>query len=147
MKYYFVIDTDSYSGNFERELCAYITGQTGECGVGIELATTAEEELGHDFLKFDGMVCSEPDENGCRRPVKIYPSPNTGKYQSVAISLFDRPPQDTIDLIKKRAEAYCKACRDGRVEEIGGRKGRNYSVNIIGFRLVMEKTTIEEEKL
>ncbi|KKK83825.1 hypothetical protein LCGC14_2789530, partial [marine sediment metagenome] len=30
----FIIDTDSYAGNFEREMCAYITGRVGECGVG-----------------------------------------------------------------------------------------------------------------
>ena len=37
-KYLFVIDTDSYSGNFEREMCAYCTGQIGDCEVGIEHA-------------------------------------------------------------------------------------------------------------
>ena len=30
MKYLFVIDTDSYAGNFEREMCAYLTNQIGE---------------------------------------------------------------------------------------------------------------------
>ncbi len=31
--YLFVIDTDTYAGNFEREMCAYVTGQIGECEV------------------------------------------------------------------------------------------------------------------
>ena len=32
----FIIDTDQYAGNFERELCAWTTGQIGECEVGKE---------------------------------------------------------------------------------------------------------------
>ena len=33
---YFVVDTDTYAGNFEREMCAFMTGITGACGVGKE---------------------------------------------------------------------------------------------------------------
>ncbi len=36
--YLFVIDTDTYAGSFEREICAYVTGQIGECEVGKEEA-------------------------------------------------------------------------------------------------------------
>lgn len=31
-----IIDTTAYAGNFERELCAYFTGQIEECYVGSE---------------------------------------------------------------------------------------------------------------
>jgi hypothetical protein len=31
----FIVDTDSYAGNFERCMCAYMTGQIGECEVGL----------------------------------------------------------------------------------------------------------------
>ena len=34
----FVVDTNQYSGNFERELTAYMKGMIGGCGVGVELA-------------------------------------------------------------------------------------------------------------
>lgn len=37
-KYILVADTNQYAGNFERELCAYITGQYGECSVGADIA-------------------------------------------------------------------------------------------------------------
>ena len=33
-----IIDTDTYAGNFERELCAYVTGIVRDCEVGIEIA-------------------------------------------------------------------------------------------------------------
>lgn len=31
-KYTFVIDTEQYAGNFEREICAFVTGRRGEYG-------------------------------------------------------------------------------------------------------------------
>jgi hypothetical protein len=68
----FVIDTEDYSGNFERELCAYITGHIGECGVGDEMAEHFEKEVGEPLKN----VVEEPDEdNGCLRPTVIYPTP------------------------------------------------------------------------
>jgi hypothetical protein len=68
----FVIDTEDYSGNFERELCAYITGRTGECGVGDDMAEFFDSEVGEPFEN----VVDEPDEDGgCLRPTAIWPTP------------------------------------------------------------------------
>ena len=64
-KYAIVIKTDSYAGNFEREMCAYLTGQIGECEVGKELINEEIKEL------FDGYIQDEPDDNGCYRPVTL----------------------------------------------------------------------------
>jgi len=44
--YIFVIDTDYYAGNFERNLCAYATGYVGECGVGRQMAQQFYEDMG-----------------------------------------------------------------------------------------------------
>ena len=63
-----VVDTDSYAGNFERELCAYCTGQLGDCGVGEEWAELYKNEESYDF---EDIVVSAPDEHGCYRPVKL----------------------------------------------------------------------------
>ena len=35
--YGLVVKTNSYAGDFEREYCAYVTGQVGECEVGWEM--------------------------------------------------------------------------------------------------------------
>ena len=35
-KFAVLIKTDSYAGNFEREMCAHVTGHVGECEVGEE---------------------------------------------------------------------------------------------------------------
>jgi len=72
----FVIDTDEYDGNFERELTAYITGQVGECGVGGEMAELYRAEAGGQSEdKFDDLLEHRADDNGCHRPCAIYPTP------------------------------------------------------------------------
>jgi len=68
----FVVDTDEYSGSFERQMCAYITGETGECGVGGEHAEMFKKEVqGCSFLNIN----QEADINGTRRPCTIYATP------------------------------------------------------------------------
>lgn len=73
----FVIDTDQYSGNFEREMCAYITGIVGDCGVGNHMANIAQQELTDSQLnKFEETVAQVSDDHGCYRPVTIVTNPN-----------------------------------------------------------------------
>ena len=75
----FVIDTDSYAGNFERDLCAYITGCIGDCGVGQGMAELYDKEVGVEPFTnpFEDIIVSEPDEHGCHRPATIYGTPGT----------------------------------------------------------------------
>jgi hypothetical protein len=73
--YKFIIDTDQYSGNFEREMCAYLTGQIGECGVGCEYAELFEKEVS-DKISFNNVISILDDEDSCRRPCKIEINPN-----------------------------------------------------------------------
>lgn len=161
-----MIDTDEYSGNFERELCAYITGMTGGCGAGKNEAAYAIDELGQYVATFELIIMSELNDNGWCKPVKIYPTPgwfnHEGKhyklnewedgmdkynaYQSVAIGLYERPTQEIIDLMKTRAEKYAKICRAGESETIGGNKFDS-KFNITGFRLIEEITMVKEERL
>ena len=75
MKYVFVIDTESYAGNFEREMCAYVTGVLGECGVGEEMVELYTEETGEDESRFYELLEQRPDEHGCHRPCYIWPTP------------------------------------------------------------------------
>ncbi len=60
--YVFEIETDKYAGNFEREMCAYVTGIVGECEVGKKYVDENIED------KFEDMVKQVPDEHACYRP-------------------------------------------------------------------------------
>ena len=135
--YIFVIDTKDYAGNFERELCAYITGKVGQCEVGQEMAESFLEET--KLIPFENVI-EEPDEHGCYRPVTIYPSKNTSQYNSVAILFDSKPTKDQIDLMKKRALKFANLPSewiktDKRISKI------------TGFRLIKNTIKREEEKL
>lgn len=129
-----VIDTDSYSGNFEREMCAFMTGRFGECGVGQGIADESLEDLKHAFW-FEEHVTDETDDRGCARPASIWPSPgrfndgygshfddtaevraqlnpqqakaNFPAYESVAIFVDVLPPADVLAEMVERAKQYC----------------------------------------
>lgn len=79
-RYILCLDTNKYAGNFERQTTAYATGVVGECSVG-------EEEAKDFFAETDGVadnILDEvsdtvmymlDDEDGCRRPCAIQPTP------------------------------------------------------------------------
>jgi hypothetical protein len=196
--FYFVIDTDEYAGNFEREMTAFITGCIGECEVGSELTEELEEDgLSSDF--FDCLITQEPDENGCHRPCKIWDTPgyfNNGlgkfykdgqeeqakseyrkscleeinnfkntnpksveehrqrwlskmddftkypAYNSVAICMTRTPTEEELKVLKARAlkwKDYVEKAKENN--DYCFLKASN---NILGFRLIEEKTTCTE---
>ena len=157
----FVIDTNSYSGNFEREMTAYITGQVGECEVGEELADVFREEMGSNTI-LDDMCCDVPNEDDHRAPCGIWPTPNRyndgygrhfdgdpqlpqqGRheaYESVAIFLNKVPTEEQISIMKERAMAFC-----AHAWQQHGRMSEFYQAEIIvlGFRLITREVTIIE---
>lgn len=86
----FVIDTDSYAGNFERELCAHITGHIGECEVGQDFVEDGIAELFNNIVEV-------PDEHDCRRPCSIYPNP---RYKNNGMGFGYLDGQEDIALQK-----------------------------------------------
>jgi len=122
----FVIDTDSYAGNFEREMTAYITGHIGECGVGDEYI----EELP---INFDNII-DVPDEHGCYRPTTIWPLSGTKtKYNAVAIFFETSPSQEQIDFMKERSYTFDEVVKG--------------NIKITGFRLLEFKSKTKETKI
>ena len=109
--YALVIDTDSYAGNFEREMCCWITGYEGEnFPGGIEyLLKTAREQLGEKANElpdyFDTVV---HDEYG---PIVVTMT-GSPYYHSVAIMLHSRPPADVLALMVERAKTFPAAQRE-----------------------------------
>lgn len=128
--YIFVIDTDSYAGNFERQMCAYLTGDIGESEVGKEEREAYLEEVGE---KDSDLTCIL---NG--KPSSIWPS--LKGYNSVAIYLYNRPEDDLISRWKERAVKFCKYWGAGT---FGAKDGP--SVQVLGFRLLKHVSKIESE--
>lgn len=89
----FIVDTEQYAGNFERDMCAFMTGMIGECGVGVEEARLFYEQRGlveegfdwkgvnlqcsyEDFKNpFSDFITTRGDEHGCQRPTSLWTTP------------------------------------------------------------------------
>jgi hypothetical protein len=95
-KFAIVIKTDSYAGNFEREMCAYLTGHVGECEVGKEYF---EQTLAQEF---ENIIGNEADDNGCYRPVTLGCDIEGFTNQDVVIFFNEKPTQKHLFLIKER---------------------------------------------
>lgn len=106
MDHIVVIDTNQSAGIFYRDICAYITRQVGYCGVGQWFADIAEDELTEDQVN---IFSDSVDPSG--GPCSIWES-NIGVYKSVAISFYEAPSKETMQLIKERAMSFTKY-RDG----------------------------------
>lgn len=153
--YTFVVHTNSYAGNFEREMAAFMTGQVGECEVGSEMAELFVEEVDSAMQdEFTEIIGSVADDNGCYRPCAIYETPNRGNngsgmhgdvideaskakfswpaYESVAIYFDKIPTKPMIDLMKARAVEYADNYSDKR-----------YGMKVKGFQLLKNVTKTE----
>lgn len=94
--YSIVIKTNQYAGNFERELCAHLTGIVGECEVGEEYV---DEEIAEIF---EQSIDTPADDNGTRRPVGLG-SPNEGATSNdVVIYFYSEPTKEQVQIIKER---------------------------------------------
>jgi hypothetical protein len=163
-----VIDTDSYSGNFEREMAAYITGQR----------TIRGENFVHDFEAafeeedpFEDLFVEWPGEHGYEL-AHIHPTPGWGNngrgdhkklsdlsvakrkkytwpaYQSVIIRCNEKPSQVQIEILKEWANKFAAKSREPKVQRGFDENMKNpfhyiQPLNIIGFRLICEKTVTE----
>jgi hypothetical protein len=102
LEYAVIVRTDSYAGNFERELCAHLTGQIGECEVGKSYVDPEISDV------FDSMVTRKSDDNGCWRPVSLGGCEKTPDYsgQDVVIWFSERPSIEEINIIEERANTF-----------------------------------------
>lgn len=127
-----IINTNQYAGNFEREMCAYVTGQVGDCGVGEEMIV----DYPNDEYLFEELVLQVPDEHGCYRPCSIWYDTDIDQesYESVAIFFTDDflPSKKERNFLEQRAREYAAKPKWNTEElEIKGFKWINHVVQVI----------------
>jgi len=101
-EYAIIVRTDSYAGNFERELCAHLTGIVGDCEVGNDYVDENVESM------FEGIVKHVSDDNGTYRPVSLGGCAKTRDFTSndVVIWFDSIPSPEQQAIIKERAETF-----------------------------------------
>lgn len=170
--YVFTIDCTEYSGNYERQMTAYITGVYGECEVGKDIADEIESELEGFRDEIDGIIMHQPDERGCSRPCEIVPTPgwiNNGMgvnsrinpddqsttkgydaYNSVGIFLFEIPSDELLQLFCDRAKNFTNYISKKKQEAESTDKyyyACAENVDIDGFRILQRTTTCTTLKI
>jgi len=154
----FIVDTDSYAGNFERVMTAFMTGHYGDCGTGAEVAKPFAEKYGKEWVE-NLSVKQVADEYGCFRPCSIYTTPdwfNDGHgnhyrnndpkapklektypaYNSFAIFLSKKPSEDQIKFMQDRANEWVASFKSGERQSEVHSTAPNA---ITGFRLLEQK--------
>lgn len=109
-EYLLVIKTTAYAGNFERELCAHLTGALRDCGVGSEFV---EKDIQKHFQRYISPRY-DPGYMSIYTPVGIgYDFQDLGlDNQDVVIFLRDDLPQALKNLVKERLETFNDKRRD-----------------------------------
>lgn len=158
-KYIFIIDTEDYAGNFERDLCAWMTGMTGECGVGKTFARDVPVTVSS---LFEDILDHRPDDHGIRRPCSIWPTPgwvqdgNGNEYRirigskkktypahmSVAIFFDQRPTTMMRRVLLERARTFNDALK--KSIEKNPHLAFTFPLKITGFRLLTETISYQE---
>lgn len=139
--YMFIVDTNQYSGNFERELCAHLTGVLGDCEVGKKISENTKKELPKVVCEwFQDNTEQVADDHGTLRPCSIWDTPKeirdnlNENIGSVVIYFHKRPSKKLISIMRERATTFPSLPDTASYED-------NKSIKILGFRL--EKKTVE----
>lgn len=161
-KWSFVVDTEDYAGNFERELTCYVVGRCdayGEHSGGGYREMFAKDFEGKD--PFEDLVedrINDPGDDGIMRaPMDVAPTPgyeNDGAgnhrpiaagakpkwpaFNSVAIFLSRKPTGEELSILVRRAQAF------GRLPKV---KAWDVRPKITGCRLVEERVEIVSHKV
>lgn len=131
----FIIKTNSYAGNFERQMCAHLTGCVGDCEVGEEYV---EEKITDEF---EGSLQWVSNDNGCARPTSIHC--NEGNlYNNVVIYFEHKPTADQIKLMKERLETFPAAMKRHKNGTSMGEE-----LEVLGFELEEYNRTVKKISL
>lgn len=154
-----IIDTDSYSGNFERELAAYVTG----------IETIRGEHFVREFQEtfdgedpFEGLFMRWPGEHG-NELAHIHPTPGWGNnglgdhvklsdltpskrrkftwpaYQSVILRTYEKPSEVQLEILREWALKFAAKSREPNAHKKYPFT-HIHPINIIGIRVVCEET-------
>lgn len=128
--YTFIIDTNQYAGNFERYMCAFMTGIVGDCGIGEEYA---EMYKNSGLLPMEDLIRYKADEHGVYRPCEIVATPgwiNTG-YKYYRIDNLDEESvlAEYNENIEKEAKKMESMIYQGKDAEYSKKQADQYRKN------------------
>ena len=133
INYYIIIKTNLYAGNFERNMTAYMTGIVQEfTGVGSHDAEIFEKE------ERSREIFSNYIEERNSEDLDDVPSPCRVVFDkegstTFAIHFSKNPTNELIDILCRRAKAYCEYCKNDY-------HFKDKTLEVLGMELVENKT-------
>jgi len=129
-EYILRIETDRYAGNFDKDMCAYITGLIDANNCGYEMAKIFKSDNVDESISewFDDETIFIQDEHGAYRSVQMYGPPN---YKSIEVRFCSLPTTEILDFIYNRACNFCN-------RDIVPDRFNNYPTKIVKMELVKE---------
>lgn len=161
--YRIVIDTENYAGNFERRMCAFLTGQIGEgsIGEGADLVTKYSSDIKYLDWWNNHIVKKQPVGNyHGKSPVWTSITPgwwNNGRglhyregerlksekfpaYLSLEIYVSEIPSDDAIEELVERAKYFSSNLSDMGVTLFEKKK----PLVLTGVRILKNKSTSDQ---
>lgn len=105
VKYRVVVCTNTFATNFEKELCAFVTGQIGECETGINRRFYQSAEVREQFeKKMERRLC----DDGNWGPVQTSPA----DANSFELFFKEKPTQQMLDHIHEAINEFADEKKD-----------------------------------
>lgn len=122
-----VIETNSYAGDFERELAAWLTGKTQkglprDHGYRMAWASMGAYSFNHDpsnpafplfevmeWIQTNVVYVTKSGNEGYENVCEIRKSKKKDRFNSVGIFLAASPPEEVMAFIRLRSEGFNKA--------------------------------------
>ena len=144
-EYLFVVDTNLYSGNFERQMCGFVTGHHGENGYPEWGEKSGVNEDHYDF------VCEDPKDTIFYSPVTIVSTPgwyNDGSGKHFKINKSGKVPKKYYHAYQSVGIFVSRELTSSEIQrlKIGAtRFAKIYDkkLKITGFRFIRRITTEE----
>lgn len=134
-----IVDTDSYSGNFERELCAFLTGQLGEAELAQGFISEPKPITFKDWWSENTIHLK--DEDDMVSPFKIWETP--GWFNNGLGKNYRDTPENEIIAVQE-AVKFMKNYVAGRMQEAQQRlESKNFDAHPTGFTEENCHTVIE----
>ena len=105
MEKYIVVETNMHTNVFDRQCCAFLTAQYGECEIGKEIAVIERKNIRHiDW--WDEHVKRQADNEGVYRPVVTLGEEDTNSNNALAIFIKHVPTEAVWNEFLERLKLF-----------------------------------------
>lgn len=146
MIYLIVVSTDSYSGNFERELCAYLTNVVDHYGGAYSKISYPDNVYADWWEKNIIPVVYMRDIYKEYRPMAMRFETRSRCFTGVEFKVGEKPSYEMLDFFLKKSNEFCSNYLELKLKAEGFNNSFEKNIKCLGITLY-ELDKKEEETL